>query len=90
MDLMLVCRDGKWKRLPFMFLVENDLICCNNTDSLEHYEMKFQKTEDDGFYILKETMIARIIKESFPPFTKVSFSLNLIKLARKFTNGSLH
>jgi hypothetical protein len=71
MDLMLVCRDGKWKRLPFMFLVEDDLICCNNTDSLEHYEMKFNPTDDDGFYRLKETMIARIIKESFPPFTKV-------------------
>ena len=46
MDLMLVCRDGKWKRLPFMFLVENDLICCNNTDSLEHYEMSFKSTGD--------------------------------------------
>eukprot|EP01080_Neovahlkampfia_damariscottae_P001167 gene1167-10681_t len=87
MDLMLVCRDGKWRRLPFMFLVENDLICCNNTDSLEHYEMTFKSTGEDGFYILKETMIARTIKESFPPYTKALVKSKIVAIFHLLTKN---
>jgi hypothetical protein len=80
-ELVLVCRDKKWIKLPYILLVKGDLIFSRTKKRLNYYDLNFEiyNTKEgttnikkqEGFYKLKETLIKRIIRECFPPYIKL-------------------
>lgn len=73
----MVQRDNHWIKLPLIFLVKDDLIFSKNPETLN---FKIKKTEEDGFFVLEETLIGKFIRESIPPKAsppKIPYFLNL-------------
>lgn len=63
--MLAVCRDGKWVKLPYMHLVEGDLVFTHNPSrDIEYYHVAHSKTEHEGFYTLQETVISGMIHET--------------------------
>jgi hypothetical protein len=46
MELVLVCRDKKWIKLPLILLVKGDLIFSRTKKRLNYYEIDYKTTND--------------------------------------------
>ncbi len=63
--LLFVCRDHKWEKLPHVLLVKGDYVYTHQRyKDLEENEIDFELTAERGFYILKETWLAKTIERS--------------------------